>query len=125
MKKAFVALVSLFVVSCALAMGSSPAKAECTTQGALAMGLAEMLKLNVTSADAAAAALAALDIAPTEGWLPGACLTPEVAAQVQTAYAEAVAGGRAASLTPGAVGAVLDALQFADRKYEVISPVQP
>jgi len=91
---------------------------------AVALGLAEMLKLNVTTADAAAAALAALGIAPEGGWLPGACLTPEVSAQVQAAYAEALAGGRSAFLTPGAVDAVLDALRSVDRKYD-ISPSRP
>lgn len=125
MKKALGVLFSVLVVSCALVLGPSPAKAECTTQGALASGLAEMLKLNVATPEAAAAALAALDIAPDGGWLPGACLTPEVAAQVQAAYAAAVAGGRATSLTPGAVDAVLDALRPVDREYIAISPISP
>lgn len=124
MKNTFGALFGVLVVCCALVLGPSPAKAECTTQGALAMGLAEMLKLNVTTADAAAAALAALGVAPDGGWQPGACLTPEVTAQVQAAYAEAVAGGRSTSLTPGAVDAVLEALRSIDRKYD-ISPSRP
>jgi len=124
MKKAFGILFAVLVVCCALVQGPSPAKAECTTQGALALGLAEMLNLNVTTADSAAAALATLGVAPDAGWMPGECLTPEVTAQVQKAYAEAIAGGRAASLTPGAVDAVLDALRSADRKYD-ISPSRP
>ncbi len=125
MKKAFGVLSVVLAVCCALVLGPSPAKAECTTQGALALGLAEMLKLNVVTADAAAAALAALGIEPQSGWKPAECLTPDIAAQVQAAYAEAIAGGRSASLTPGAVEAVLDALRPADRKYDVISPITP
>lgn len=125
MKNPMGVLFAVLVMSCFLLLGPSPVRAECTTQGALASGLAEMLKLNVATPEAAAAALAALDIAPDGGWLPGECLTPEVAAQVKAAYDAAVSGGRAANLVPGAVDAVLESLQTVDRQYNVISPVSP
>lgn len=124
MKNVISFLSAVLVICCVLALGPAQAKAECTTQGALALGLAEMLKLNVTTADSAAAALAALGVEPNGGWKPGECLTPEVTAQVQTAYAAAVAGGRSGNLAPGAVDAALDALRPVDRKYNV-SPSRP
>jgi hypothetical protein len=102
------------------------AKAECTTQGAMALALAEMLKLNVTTADAAVTALAALGIAPDGGWKVEECLTAETTAQIRAAYAAAVTkAGGAGNLTAGAFDAALESLTPAERSFRDVSPSKP
>jgi len=126
MKRTSAVLFAILAICFTLGVDTAQVQAqtECTTQGALALGLAELLKLNVTSADAAVAALAAIGVEPDGGWKPGECLTPEVIAQVKAAYAGAVAGGRSGSLVAGAVDDALVALKPIDRKYD-ISPSRP
>jgi len=124
MKKAFGALFAVLVFCCSPVLGPAQAQAECTTQGALALGLAEVLKLNVTTVTAAVTALTTIGVEPDGGWKPEECLTPEVTAQIQAAYAAAVAGGRSGILAPGAIDAALDALRPVDRERD-ISPSRP
>jgi hypothetical protein len=121
------AIAAAMMACCALGLGpAARARAECTTQGALALALADLLKFNVTTTEGAAAALSAIEIKPAAGWDLPACLTPEVTAEVQEAYALAVAaGGRWGRLAAGGFEAAIEALKPIDRQYPVISPARP
>jgi hypothetical protein len=123
------AAIVVIATLCALGLGpAAQARAECTTQGALALSLADLLKFNVTTTEGAAAALTAIEIKPDAGWDLPACLTPEVTAQVQAAYAAAVAaGGRWGRLAAGGFEAAIEALKPIDRQYPHVelSPFRP
>lgn len=123
MKKALSALLAVLVVCGLILWPAAQAKAECTTQGALALALAEMLKFNVTTTEAAVAALAAIGVEPDGGWKPGECLTPETTAQIKAAYGRAAAE-RGRNLAAGALDAALEALGTIDRQLDV-SPSKP
>lgn len=125
MKKALCVLSAVLVVCGLLVLGpAAQAKAECTTQGALALALAEMLKFDVTTTEAAVAALVAIGVEPNGGWKPEECLTPETTTQIRDAYARAVAdSGR--SLSAGAVDGALEALKTIDRQLQDVSPSRP
>jgi len=112
-----VALVFL----CAMLVGpASQARAEeCTTQGALALALADVLGIKVTSAQAAADALVLRGIKPDEGWAVEVCLTDAVLQQVKTAFGEA--GNFESALTMIGRGTGPDA----GRTYPVVSPAKP
>jgi hypothetical protein len=97
MKKAFAVVAVLLAALCALApFGAATAQAQtpgqppvttCTTQGALALALADVLGIKVADAQAAADALAALAVKPKLGWDVEACLTDVVSQEVAQAYA--------------------------------------
>jgi hypothetical protein len=127
MKKALYALAAVLVCCGVLVLGPvTQAKAECTTQGTLALALAELLKLDATSAYAAVAALTALGVEPTGGWKTEECLTSETTAQIKAAYAATVAaGGHSLYLGPGAIDRTLEALRPIDRQYHELSPSRP
>jgi hypothetical protein len=104
----------------------APARAECTTQGALAQALAELLKLPYTDAVSAARALEGLGVAPAGGmWDVTACLTPDAEAQIKAAYGAVIAGGGHSNMATGAVDAALEALRPLDRNLKDVSPSQP
>ena len=126
MKKVQCALVAVLVFCGTLVLGPAPqarAQAECTTQGALALALAQMLNFDTTTADAAVAALVAINVQPDLGWKPEECLTPEVTAQVKAAYAAAAAdSGR--TLDAGAAERAAQALGTIDRQLQDVSPTR-
>jgi len=83
-------IAAVFALCCALVAGPvSPARAEdqCTTQGALALALADVLGIKVTTAQDAADKLAARNIKPKLGWSVDTCLTDEVLQEIQQSYA--------------------------------------
>lgn len=124
MRKVPCALVAVLVFCGALVLGPAPkamAQAECTTQGALALALAEMLNYDATTTEAAIAALVAINVQPDLGWKPEECLTPEVRAQVKASYAAAAAdSGR--NLDAGAADRAAQALETIDRQLQDVSP---
>ena len=130
MKKALSVLVAVLMVCGALVVvPATRANAQataggCTTQGALALGLAELLKLNVTTAAAARDALVALGVEPNGGWKLDDCLTPEAEAQIRAAYARASSEG-GHDLAGGAIDAALEALRGVDRQLKDVSPSKP
>lgn len=98
MKKVLTVLVVLLAVLCSLLPGGAaiaqaqsapgqPPANQCTTQGALALALADVLGIKAVSAQAAADALAALNVKPLLGWDVEACLTDSVIQEVAAAYA--------------------------------------
>lgn len=74
---------------CALLLGpATQVRAEeCTTQGALALAIADVLAIKTTSAQAAADTLAALGVAPVLGWNVEECLTDEVSLEISKSFA--------------------------------------
>ncbi len=90
-------LAAIIVFGCALVVGpvsraQAEARAEaraeesCTTQGALALALADVLGIKVTTAQAAADALAAIGIKPDAGWDIEACLTDAVVLEIRRSF---------------------------------------
>jgi len=89
MKTKLGVIVAVLACCCVLVFGSavqSRAEEMCTTQGALALALADMLKIQITTAQEAADALASRGIAPKLGWDVDACLTAEVSREVRVAF---------------------------------------
>jgi hypothetical protein len=84
-------VIAVLAMTCALLAGSASfGRAEeppCTTQGALALALADVLGIKVTEAQAAADALAALGVKPQDGWKVDECLTERVRIEIAQAYA--------------------------------------
>lgn len=125
MKKSVMAIVVCFVLTAVLALGPTvDAHAECTTQGAYALALAQVLNFNVTTVDAAVSALTGIGVAPDGGWKPEECLTDAVIVQVRAALDRAVAGGvLPAGIGKGAADKALEALKTTERLYPaVVSP---
>lgn len=85
------------------------ARAQCTTQGALALALAQILGNDVTEEAEAVAALKAVGVKPAEDWQPGSCVTEDIVKQLDEALKTAVAAG----FVPGAdaAGALAYALE--------------
>lgn len=123
MKTKLGVVAAVLAFCCVLLAGPvTQARAEgCTTQGALALSLADVLGIKATSAQAAADALAALGVAPVSGWDVDACLTDAVSLEISQSYAalNREVGGfeRAQSMIKGAP----------DQGYPVspISPAKP
>lgn len=92
MKTSLGMFAAVIAVCCALVVGSvaqarAAAGDTCTTQGALALALCDVLGIEVTAAQAAADALAALGVKPSLGWDVDACLTEEASFQISRSYA--------------------------------------
>ncbi len=89
MKTGFGVIAACLALCCVLLVGTvSQVRAEeCTTQGALALALADVLGIEVTSAQAAADTLAAMGVAPVMGWNVEACLTDEVSLEISKSFA--------------------------------------
>ena len=120
MNKKLGLIAAVIAICCALVVGSlSQARAEeCTTQGALALALADVLGIKVTSAQAAADELAKRGIAPKLGWNVESCLTNEVRDEIKTAFANAGDFERALAM-------IGKDSQGAGRSYPVVSPAKP
>ena len=89
MKTKLGVIAAVLACCCALVVGlAKQARAEepCTTQGALALALADVLQIKVTVAQEAADALASRGIAPKLGWNVDACLTADVAQEIRVAF---------------------------------------
>ena len=83
-------------VICALflmTMTPALAAAECGTQGAFALALAQLLGYEVTDQGAAMATLTNVGVEPTGGWSPEACMTEEVANEIDRDLKNAVGMG--------------------------------
>ena len=121
MKTKLGVIAAVLAFCCALLVGPvSQARAEeCTTQGALALSLADVLGIKVTSAQAAADALASLGIGPSSGWNVEACLTDAVSQEISKTYAllNREAGGFERAL--GMIHHV------PDQGYPTVSPAKP
>jgi len=120
MKNTLGMIAAVLAFCCALVVGpaSQTRAEECTTQGALALALADVLGIQVTTAQAAADALALRGIKPKLGWNVEACLTDEVLQEVKKAFANAGDFERALALIS----------RDTDRKYPkppVVSPAKP
>lgn len=92
MKASLGMCAAVFAVCCALMAGTvSQVRAaegdKCTTQGALALALADVLGIKVTEAQAAADALAAMGVGPVLGWDVEACLTDAVSVEISKSFA--------------------------------------
>ena len=88
--------VTGFVAVCAvLLMMIRPglAAAECGTQGAFALAVAQLLGYEVTDHDAAMATLTNVGVEPKGGWDPQACMTEEVAGEIDKDLKNAVSLG--------------------------------
>lgn len=129
MKSMIGTTAAALIFCCALVLvpaSQARAQAECTTQGALALALAQLVDKTVATAEQAVATLSALGVEPDGGWKPAECLTQEVIDQVTAAYAVAVAEGRrAGSLVAGNVGVALGLIAPPDRKYPSLSNISP
>jgi len=68
-------------------------KAECGKQGAFALALAQLLGHEVTGQDAAIEILTNVGVEPIGGWQPDACVTEEVAHEIDKGLKNAVAMG--------------------------------
>lgn len=124
MRKTRWALVAVLAFCGALIVGAAPeasAQTGCTTQGALALGLAAKLNIDATTTEAAIAGLLAINVQPDLGWKPEECLTPDVTNQVLASYA-AAATESAGALDAGAARSALDALGTIDRQLHDVSP---
>jgi len=88
-KKNLGLLAAVLALCCSLTVGSASRAfaAECTTQGSLALALADVLGNKATSAQAAADTLAALGVTPTQGWSVEACLTEAVSLEISKSFA--------------------------------------
>lgn len=118
MKTTLGVFVAVLTFCCVLVVGSAvQARAEepCTTQGALALALADVLKIKATTAQEAADALAIRGIAPKLGWLVDTCLTDEVSREVRTAFGDVGSFERAL--------AMID--HNTDQQYQRVSPFVP
>ena len=92
MKMKLGVFAAVLAFCCVLVVGSAvQARAEepCVTQGALALALADVLKIKVTTAQEAADALALRGIAPKLGWNVEACLTDEASREIRLAFGDA------------------------------------
>jgi hypothetical protein len=72
---------------------SSIASAQCGTQGAFALALAQTLNIDVTTQEAARSELGKIGVQPDGGWSPTSCMNAEMVRQIQTALDNAVAAG--------------------------------
>ena len=72
---------------------ASIASAQCGTQGAFALALAQTLNIDVTTQEAARTALGKIGVQPDTGWSPTSCMNAEMVRQIQTALDNAVAAG--------------------------------
>lgn len=121
--KRFACGVAAAVVICTgLAIGTaSPARAECTTQGALALALAQLVDKSIMTAEAAATALSGVGVEPDGGWKLEECLTQAAIDQITAKYAAAVAEnrhwGQAGGLASGSVDTALELIRPIDRMY--------
>ncbi len=113
----FVSVAKGLILVC-LALAVCPARAahaECHTQGILALALAQVLDYNVTTQDAAIAALQAIGTEPLNGWKPAECLSEQTVIQVEEALRRAVTAGRVSKeAAMGAVAAALNAIGAAE-----------
>lgn len=124
MKTKLGVIAAVVAICCVLASGlASQARAEepCTTQGALALALADVLEIKATSAQAAADALALRGIAPKLGWNVEACLTDEVTREIKTAHGDAVSFERAQAL----IGSATDQSYQKVAAPPTVSPFKP
>ena len=121
MRKTLVAVIVCAVVSLYGFLGqAAEVRAECTTQGAYALALAQVLQFDVSTVEAAISALTGIGAAPDGGWQPEVCLTDAVALQVRAALERAVAAGAVPpGIGTGAASAAFEALATADRRYPV------
>lgn len=121
MKTKLGAITAVLAFCCALLVGpAAQARAEeCTTQGALALALADVLGITATSAQAAADALAQLGVGPVAGWDVEACLTDAVSLEISQSFA---AIKREAGGFERALGMVR---RVPDQVYPVVSPAKP
>jgi hypothetical protein len=89
MKTKLGVIAAVLALCCAFLVAPvSEARAEeCTTQGALALALADVLGIKVTSAQAAADTLAALGVAPLLGWDVDACITDAISLEIRKSFA--------------------------------------
>jgi hypothetical protein len=121
MKKLIGVMVAVLVFSCVAVIGpvvQAGAQEKCATQGALALALAEMLKLKVVSAEAAAEKLSEFGIEPEGGWALDACVTEEVKANLAEDYRAAVAAGSVVGAA-GLVDTALKAIGAFDPRQDV------
>jgi hypothetical protein len=122
MKTKLGVITAVLAFCCALLVGpASQARAEdsCTTQGALALSLADVLEIKATSAQAAADALAQLGVAPVSGWDVDACLTDAVSMEISQSFA-------ALNRESGSYERALAMVQrVPDQVYPDVSPVSP
>jgi hypothetical protein len=123
MKKNLAVLAVVLAACCALLVGSAARVRadECTTQGALALALADILGIKVTAAQAAADALALRGIAPKLGWDVEACLTPAVAREVRDAFGNAADFERAMAM----IDRNADRVYPVVKELPVVSPARP
>ena len=85
-----------FVVTMAVVLIFGPASiasAQCGTQGAFALALAQTLNFDVTTEEAARTELGRINVQPDTGWSPTSCMNAEMVRQIQTALDNAVAAG--------------------------------
>jgi len=112
MKKSMAAIIAILAFCCSLVVGTAVQvrAEECTTQGALALALADVLGIKATSSQAAADALALRGVGPELGWDVEACLTMAVQEEIKASLGDA--GGFERAL------AMID--RNADRLYPVV-----
>ena len=79
-------LLTLVLVLCP----STEARAECKTQGDLALALAQVLNFEVKSQEDAIAKLSSIGVRPIDDWKPAQCLTAEVVLQIEESLRKAV-----------------------------------
>jgi hypothetical protein len=122
MKTKLCVIAAVLAFCCALVVGSATrARAEepCTTQGALALALADVLGIKVTTAQEAADALAALGVKPLLGWDVEACLSDAVSLEISQTFASL---NRDAGAFERAMGMIAPRT---DRVYPPVSPSRP
>lgn len=122
MKTKLGVVAAILAFCCALLVGPvSQARAEdpCTTQGALALALADVLGIKATSAQAAADALALLGVKPVSEWNVEACLTEAVQIEISQSFA---ALNREAGGFERALGMIR---RVPDQVYPDVSPAKP
>lgn len=129
MKKMVSPIAAAVLLCCTLLIGAAPvaaAETDCTTQGALALALAQLVDKSIATTEQAVQTLSALGVEPDGGWKVAECLTREVIAQVTAAYGAAVAAGRReGGLVAGQVGVALELLGPPDRIYPSVSNISP
>lgn len=121
MKTKLGVIAVVLAMCCALFVGFAPQAraAACTTQGALALALADLLGIKGTSAQEAADSLAALGVKPKLGWNVEACLTEEVTLEVKQTYAALNRDVKDVDKMLGVIG------QTPDQQYPPVSPFKP
>lgn len=126
MKRHLAVIAAVLALCCTVLVGTvSRSRAEgCTTQGALALALADVLGINVTSAQAAADALAALGIKPTLGWDVAACLTDAVALEIRQSFAAPIRDIKDFDRAMGLIGRIPDQ-QYQGKINPMVSPFKP